>query len=80
MEQTTYERYKFSDVFKENSGGSLTPLHTIKVNGVVFGPNASFQKGVAFGGVDFNLYRNVDIAIKKDEKGILEIHGFYKEL
>ena len=51
------QRYKFLDIFKENSDGSLTPKKQIHVNGVNFDPGVNFQKGVAFGGIDFHLYK-----------------------
>ena len=50
------KRYKFLDVFQENSDGSLTPKRSILVNGISFNSSVTFQKGVAFGGIDFHLY------------------------
>jgi hypothetical protein len=73
------KRYKFLDIFQENSDGSLTPKKQIHVNGITFGPGGvNFQKGVAFGGVDFHLYKYWDIAVK-EENGVLTIEGFYKQ-
>jgi len=71
------ERLNFSDIFQEQSDGSLTPKVKIEVNGVSFGPGITFQKGVAFGGIDFYLFKNRDIAIVK-EGDIYKIVGFYK--
>lgn len=76
--ENDYDRYAFDAVFRENFDGSLTPIRTIKVNGVLFGSDISFSKGVAFGGVDFHLYKNRDIAAK-EEDGTLTILGFFKE-
>ena len=72
------QRYKFLDIFKENSDGSLTPKKQIHVNGVNFGPGVNFQKGVAFGGIDFHLYKYWDIEVE-DKDGILDIKGFYQQ-
>ncbi|MFZ2205227.1 MAG: hypothetical protein WAV23_01405 [Minisyncoccia bacterium] len=72
------KRYNFLDIFTENSDGSLTPKRQIFVNGISFGPGVVFQKGVAFGGIDFHLYKYWDIAV--DEKdGVLNIKGFYQQ-
>ena len=67
--------YKFLDIFQENSDGSLTPKRQISVNGIIFGPGATFQKGVAFGGVDFHLYKYWDIR-GIEQGGALNITGF----
>lgn len=71
-------RYKFLDIFQELTDGSLSPKSQIEINGVSFGPGVIFQKGVAFGGVDFHLYKYFDIAIEKLPDGALRILGFYK--
>ena len=71
-------RYKFLDVFQENIDGSLTPRRQIHVNGVTFGPGATFQKGVAFGGIDFHLYKYWDIA-GIEQNGVLNITGFFNQ-
>ena len=71
------ERYKFLEVFKENPDGSLTPKRRIHVNGITFEPGTTFQKGVAFGGVDFHLYKYFDIA-GQEENGLLKIEGFFQ--
>lgn len=64
-------------MFRENPDGSLTPKRQIHVNGITFGSETTFQKGVAFGGVDFHLYKYWDIAgeIKND---LFILKGFYK--
>lgn len=70
-------RYKFLDIFQENADGSLTPKKHIFVNGVTFGPGVVFQKGVAFGGIDFHLYKYWDIA-GHEENNMLIIDGFFQ--
>lgn len=72
------QRYKFLDIFQENSDGSLTPKRQIFVNGITFGPGVNFQKGVAFGGIDFHLYKYWDIA-GEEVNGILHINGFFQQ-
>ncbi|OGI57390.1 hypothetical protein A2640_02225 [Candidatus Nomurabacteria bacterium RIFCSPHIGHO2_01_FULL_36_23] len=76
--ESDYKKYKFSEIFKENLDGSLTPIKPIQINGVTFRSSTSFQKGVAFGGIDFHLYKNRDIAAK-EENDILNFIGFFKE-
>lgn len=71
MEKT----YKFLEIFKENNDGSLTPQRQIFVNGITFGPGVNFQKGVAFGGIDFHLYKYWDIR-GIEQGGALNITGF----
>ena len=46
--ESDYKKYKFSEIFKENLDGSLTPIKPIQINGVTFRSSTSFQKGVAF--------------------------------
>jgi len=73
------QRYKFLDIFQENADGSLTPKRQIYVNGVTFGPGGvTFQNGVAFGGVNFHLYKYWDIAAE-EQNGVLVIKGFYQQ-
>lgn len=67
--------YKFLNVFQENSDGSLTPRRQIYVNGITFSPGTNFQKGVAFGGIDFHLYKYWDI-LGKENEGVLVVTGF----
>ena len=69
-------RYRFSQVFQRNTDGSLTPIKTLHVNGVTFGYGVTFNRGVAFGGIDFFNFENMDI--EADEiNGVLNIKGFY---
>ena len=68
-------QFKFLDIFQENPDGSLTPKKPIAVNGITFGLGTSFQRGVAFGGIDFHLYKYHDI-LADEENGVLVITGF----
>ncbi|MBI5793942.1 hypothetical protein HZA87_02540 [Candidatus Uhrbacteria bacterium] len=70
-------RKKFWEIFKENPNGSLTPLKTISVNGVEFNSQVSFGPGVNFGGVNFHLFKNLDIAVEEKDHALV-IKGFYK--
>jgi len=74
-----YLKQKFTDIFQEFPDGSLSPKFQIEVNGISFGPGVVFQKGVSFGGIDFQLYKYKDIAVEKNPDGSLKILGFYKE-
>ncbi len=77
----SYRRYKFAEIFSELPDGSLAPLVPVEINGVVFGPGIVFQKGVAYGGIDFHLYKGKDIAMLFDEnsEGPKRFAGFYVE-
>ncbi len=72
------KRRKFLDIFQELPDGSLSPRVEVEINGVTFGPGMVFQKGVAFGGVDFYLYKYFDIAVEEQSNSIFKIVGFYK--
>lgn len=76
-----YRRVKFTDVFEEKSDGSLSPKVPIEINGVSFNSETIFPVGVIFGGIDFHLYKNRDIAVQKFEDPVENTHivGFYKE-
>ena len=56
----------------------MSPRVEVEINGVTFGPGMVFQKGVAFGGVDFYLYKYFDIAVEEQSNSIFKIVGFYK--
>lgn len=75
------QRRKFRDVFDESTDGSLSPQMPIEVNGIVFAPGAVFQKGVAYGGIDFHLYKYRDIAVQSDDmsEGPVKILGFFQD-
>jgi hypothetical protein len=70
-------RYKFSDIFQDNPDGTLSPKIKISINGAVLGPGLTFKPGVVFGGIDFYLYRNLDVA-GEYVGDTLNITGFYK--
>lgn len=72
------KRYKFLDIFQELPDGSLFPKIQVEINGITFGPGIVFQKGVAFGGIDFHLYKYLDIAAVEQPNNPLKIIGFYK--
>lgn len=72
------KKYKFLEVFQENSDGSLTPRMQIMVNGISFNSSVTFQKGVAFGGIDFHLYKYWDI-LAQEKNGVLDIKGFSQQ-
>ena len=68
-------RHRFEEIFHEENG-QLTPLHRIRVGGVIFGPGVKFGQGVAFGGVDFYQFRGKDIEADEQD-GVLVIKGIY---
>ena len=65
-------RYRFLDIFQENSDGSLSPKRVINVNGITFG------QGVSFGGIDFHRFKYLDVA-GEEQNGTLIIRGFFKQ-
>lgn len=71
------ERLGFLVLFSELPDGSLSTRVSIDVNGVIFGPGVVFQKGVVFGGIDFQLYKYRDIAVERLPNGTHRIVGFY---
>lgn len=71
-------RFTFLEIFQENNDGSLVPKKQLSVNGITFSPGVVFQKGVAFGGIDFHLYKYWDIEAE-DKNGVLNITGFYQQ-
>lgn len=71
------QRYRFLEIFRENLDGSLTNIKPINVNGATFN-NCTFGAGVSFGGVNFHLYKYLDIAAE-ERNGILVIKGFYNK-
>jgi hypothetical protein len=70
-------RKSFWDIFRENPDGSLTPTKAISVNGISFGTQATFGPGVSISGLDFHLFRNLDVAVEEKD-GTLVLKGFYK--
>ncbi len=70
-------RYNFSEIFRENPAGSLTPIRRIRIGGVELGPGVTFSKGTSFGGVDFTLFRGRNIEADQDGE-ILVIQGIHQ--
>jgi hypothetical protein len=70
-------RHKFSDIFQENLDGSLKLRVRISVNGIEFDSGIISPIETSLGGVNFYLYRNLDIATEEQD-GILIIKGFYR--
>ncbi len=70
-------RKRFWEIFRENPDGSLTPMKTISVNGVLFGSQVSFGPGVQFAGMNFHNYKNLDMAVEEKDDALV-IKGFYK--
>jgi hypothetical protein len=70
-------RLPFSEAFQELPDGSLSPKQPIEVGGTRFGPGVIFTKGVAFGGIDFQLFRGRDLAVELQPDGTLRLIGFY---
>jgi len=71
------QRYRFTDIFRENPDGSLSPKRSIEVSGTIFEPGVFFQKGVYVSGIDFHEYKNWDLAVEPNGK-TFRIKGFYK--
>ncbi len=67
----------FFEAFQELSDGSLTPKKAMEINGTVFGPGVTFRKGVAFGGIDFQLFKGRALAVEEQDDGTLKFIGFY---
>ena len=69
-------RYKFYELFKENSDGSLRPKTNLKIGKSSIGQGITFEKGYSFGGVNIFDFEGMDIeAIKKYDQIIIK--GFY---
>ena len=76
------KRYSFSEVFKSGEDASLSLMLPIEVNGAIFPADTIFTKGILYGGIDFYLYKDRDLAVeveKDSEGGPLKIVGFYKK-
>ena len=71
-------RINFFEVFKANPDGSLTPMQTIKIGGVMLGSGSvRFGRGVVFAGVNIFDHHGQDIEVEM-LNGIIEIKGFYQ--
>jgi hypothetical protein len=74
-------RIKFGDLFQEQTDGGLSLKSALEVGGVVFSPGTTFQKGVAYGGIDFNLFKYRDVAVDDSttSDGPMKLFGFYQD-
>jgi hypothetical protein len=75
------QRFNFTDIFTilQNESG-LSTKQWIEVNGVTYSSGA-VGPGWIWGGVNFQLYKNIDIAAElREESGhtVYVIKGFYK--
>ena len=70
-------RYRFNEIFREEKG-SLTPIKTIRIGGVLIGSGVTFGRGVSFGGINIFEFIGKDIEANEDN-GFLIINGFYDE-
>ena len=71
-------RYNFWDIFENNPDGSLTAKQRLSINGVPIEPGFVLRSGVPAGGIDFNLYKDFDVAAE-EVNDILEIKGFFRK-
>jgi hypothetical protein len=69
-------RMHYSDIFRDNPNGTISPKVYVQLNGVTMGPGVTFGKGIAFGGVNLFDYRNKDIEIELINN-VYIIKGFY---
>ena len=72
------KRFKFLEIFQELPDGALSPKRQLEINGITISAGAVFQRGVAFGGIDFHLYKYSDIAAQELADGSLKFIGFYR--
>lgn len=69
-------RYSYTEVFRVNSDGSVTPNSPVQFGGISMGPGVTFTRGTAFGGVDIASLQGH--AIEADfVNGVYLIKGFY---
>ena len=65
------ERVKFNEVFKEIDDG-LENIISVQISGIKFGSNCRIGKGITFGGINFQLFKDRDLAvIKKNSHWII---------
>lgn len=57
-------RVPFSQVFRVNPNGSVSPKTTVVFGGVTMGPGVSFGKGAFFGGVEITAHIGKDLEIE----------------
>lgn len=69
-------KYKFSEVFRENPDGSLSPTQKIMAGGVTVSANASIKPGMIIGGVSFHQFMDRELEAEERDN-ILVITGIY---
>jgi hypothetical protein len=72
------DKYNFWDIFQDNLDGSLVTKPKLNVNGVNVEPGSVIKPGTAVGGIDFSLYKNLDVAGEYDGD-VLSIKGFFRK-
>lgn len=70
-------KYKFDEIFRENSDGSLTPRRTVRIGSATLGPGVTFGPGVSFSGINIFDFKGADIEAE-DKVSVLVIRGFYQ--
>jgi len=56
-------RVKFWDLFQLNPDGSIRPIKSVKVAGVVLNPDTNYSKGVLFSGFDLFQFYGRDLEL-----------------
>ena len=69
-------RVRFSDVFRKNPDGSISPRSQVYINGLTMGPGMAFAKGVSFGGMDLTAFADKDLEVEQKD-GVVHIQGHY---
>ena len=72
-------RIPFSDIFRVNQDGSVSPRLPVYINGITMSPGISFGLGISFGGFDIASLRNKDLEVERRPDGIMIIKGYFKE-
>ena len=70
-------RYKFTELFTEDSNG-LTPQRLMKLKTNILSPGITFRKGITFKGIDIFDFKGMDIEANC-KAGVLIITGFYSK-
>jgi hypothetical protein len=73
------KRFEFNEIFQELSDGSLQLKQPLEIGKTKYQKDTIFNKGVIYGGIDFDLYRDHGIAIELEDnsEGPLKLYGFY---
>ena len=59
-------RVPFKKLFEENSDGSLNIKPNTKCSGLTFLAGVHISKGILLGGIDWQLFKNRDLAVEYD--------------